>query len=185
MNSSFLREEREDGFSLVELLVVIVIIGILSAIAVGAFLNQRQKANDAAVESDVRNTAIAIETAIVEYPNAYAIGIGFEDPPADLITDDHLKNLTNRPKYVYVQEERFGEQVYKDYIELSEGVDITLTKSFSPGKESYEITGSHYNGDKYRMNEDVWQQTYFVYDSNGSTDNLSFTELVEKWYPSS
>lgn len=54
------REDKESGFSLVELLVVIVIIGILSAIAVGAFLNQRQKANDAALKSDVRSAANTI-----------------------------------------------------------------------------------------------------------------------------
>lgn len=50
-------EDQEDGFSLVELLVVIVIIGILSAIAVGAFMNQRKKAEDAALKSDLRTIA--------------------------------------------------------------------------------------------------------------------------------
>lgn len=51
------KADREDGFSLVELLVVIVIIGILSAIAVGAFMNQRKKAEDAAIKSDLRTIA--------------------------------------------------------------------------------------------------------------------------------
>lgn len=48
---------RHDGFTLVELLVVILIIGILAAIAVPVFLNQRSKGYDAQAKSDLRNLA--------------------------------------------------------------------------------------------------------------------------------
>ncbi|NLT54112.1 MAG: prepilin-type N-terminal cleavage/methylation domain-containing protein [Actinomycetales bacterium] len=53
---------RDDlGFTLVELLVTVVIIGILSVIAIPTFLSQREKANERVAMQDLRNTAVAIE----------------------------------------------------------------------------------------------------------------------------
>ena len=54
------RRESEEGFTLIELMVVVLIIAILIAIAIPTFLGARQRANDRAAQSSLRNALTAV-----------------------------------------------------------------------------------------------------------------------------
>jgi type IV pilus assembly protein PilA len=56
------RLNKDEGFTLIELMVVVLIIAILVAIAIPTFLGQRKNAQDSAAKSNVRN-ALATEKA--------------------------------------------------------------------------------------------------------------------------
>jgi type II secretion system protein G len=60
------------AFTLIELLIVVVIIGILAAIAIPKFANTKDRANVTAMKSDLRNLATAMESYFNDNGNYYA-----------------------------------------------------------------------------------------------------------------
>ena len=74
--------------------VVLFVIGILAAIAIPSFLNQREKAADAAAQESVQKLAVAIATLGVDYPEEIphlealgsAVDIQFSSGEGDLVS---------------------------------------------------------------------------------------------------
>ena len=58
---------NEQGFTLLELMVVVAVLGILMAIAIQQFSLYRSRATDAAMRSDLKNAALAMESYYGEF----------------------------------------------------------------------------------------------------------------------
>ena len=80
---------RKEGFTLVEILIVIVIIGLLAAIAIPQFITYRSQSVDAQLKSDLRNAAVAVESYFTKksvYPASLAEIDGYGFHPTDGVT---------------------------------------------------------------------------------------------------
>lgn len=74
-----LKEREGEGFTLIEVMIVIAIIGILAAIAIPAFTSYRVRAHNSSAESDLKRVQMTLEVFFNEnrnYPDAVNPPVG-------------------------------------------------------------------------------------------------------------
>lgn len=125
--------QRLKGFTLIELVVAVTIIGILAAIAIPSFSSMRERAWQAELVSGVRNVAMEIESAAVDEGGDYMTltnGIlrgGLQDMADGLLGDPPLTFTA-----VAVSSSEFC--IKAEHARLvAAGVDATVTYSSGSG----------------------------------------------------
>ena len=119
------RLRSQEGFTLIELMVVVLIIAILSAIALPAFLGQRSKAQDGSAKSNARAIVSAMEACYTE-ADLYD-PCPDTDPGVPLGTDRGEVEITSDgDEYVIVSHSETG-----NTFTVTKNADSTVTRTCS------------------------------------------------------
>ena len=116
---------RDDGLTLIELLIVMLIIGVLAAIAIPSFLDQQGKASDTTAKEVARTASLAAETFSTEHSASYS-GIS----PAVLQEYDHSLQIAEGNHNAYLQTAE----------EAESGKGYVVTAVAPQSKDTFTIT---------------------------------------------
>ena len=73
------RKNAARGFTMIELLIAIAIIGILASLALTSFTIYREDAEYSKAESDLRNSRTAMEAGSQDLPDGYSLALTYSD----------------------------------------------------------------------------------------------------------
>ena len=136
--SQTLRERvgnREEGFTLIEVLAVMVIIGILAAIAIPAFFNQRNKASDSGAKEMAHTSRVAMEALGTDNDGSYSTA----SPTALNGVDRSIPTAAGSPPKPYVSAATGASNSWTLTITASTGNTFTVAKS-SAGAIAFTCT---------------------------------------------
>ena len=111
----------EDGFSLIEVLVVVIIIALLAAIALPSFLNQQRKGQDAQAKTYARELVSHVEGCYVE-KDKYTLC----DSPGELST---ILNLAYGNQAGEVEIVGAGDESFTVISHSRSGADFRIVKT--------------------------------------------------------
>lgn len=103
--------QQDEGFTLLELLVVIAVLGVLAAIAIQQFVIYRSRSIDSQMRSDLKSAAMAMESYFADfqsYPNSVGglTSVGFRQTSGVSLTI----NVTSPASFILTASKPSGTQ---------------------------------------------------------------------------
>ncbi len=120
---------EQNGFTLIELLIVMVVLAILAAIAIPSYLNQRNKAKDAAVKEGVHSLQVGIQSYALDHSDTYPSSL----TPSTLTDQSGKAYVDQWPKNPYTNSSMASSSNAGDY-------------TYTPASSSYSLQGHLANG---------------------------------------